>query len=99
MLATSTKSLSHVSPSCKVDHALFPTIETAIHSDGEVPNLLTDLRDVEKFVASTISDDRTSNEAVVCYGDVLPENETYHAMEEASGEKNDRKIVSGTDWE
>lgn len=76
---------------------MFPQMEVPIHGEGEVPNLLTDLRDVGKFVARIISDERTLNKAIFCYGDVLAENEIYHLMEEVSGEKIDRKNVSQTE--
>ena len=65
-----------------------------IHDDGEAPNLLTDLRDIGKFVARIIDDKRTLNKSVCCYGDVLTENQIFGLMEEISGEKLEREIVS-----
>ena len=58
-----------------------------IHDDGTTPNILTDLRDIGRFVARIICDDRTLNKYVYTYGDVLSENEIYRIAEDLSGEK------------
>lgn len=57
-----------------------------IHGDGTAPNILTDLRDVGRFVARIICDDRTLNRYIYTSGDVLSENEIYRIAEELSGE-------------
>ncbi|KGO57818.1 Glutathione S-transferase, N-terminal [Penicillium expansum] len=73
-------------PSGRVDYAsAFPN--NTIHGDGTVPNILTDLRDIGRFVACIICDDRTLNKYVYTYGDVLSENEIYRIAEDLSGEK------------
>lgn len=86
-------------PSGRVDYASFPQIKVPIHGDGEAPNLLTDLRDIGKFVARIIDDERTLNKSVFCYGDVLTENQICSLMEDVSGEKLDMEIVSLSQFE
>lgn len=58
-----------------------------IHGDGSAPNILTDLRDVGRFVARIIGDERTLNKYVYTSGDILSENEICRIVEEISGEK------------
>lgn len=80
-------------PSGKVDYAQTVPLK-AIHGDGTAPNILTDLRDVGHFVARIILDGRTLNRYVYTFGDVLSENEIYHIVEDASGEKLEPTRVS-----
>ncbi|GKZ26832.1 hypothetical protein AbraIFM66951_003575 [Aspergillus brasiliensis] len=85
-------------PSGKVDYAqMFPV--NTIHGDGTAPNILTDLRDIGRFVARIVLDDRTINKYVYTCGDVLSENEIYHIAEEISGEKLKPIRVSNEDIE
>jgi nucleoside-diphosphate-sugar epimerase len=79
-------------PSGKVDYAILKP-ETTIHGDGNAPNILTDLRDIGRFVARIISDERTLNKYVYTCGDVLTENEIFTIVEELSGEKIQRVFV------
>ena len=65
-----------------------------ITGDGTAPNLLTDLRDVGRFVARIIKDDRTLNKFVFTYSDALSQNEIFAMIEEMSGEKIEREYVS-----
>lgn len=65
-----------------------------IHGDGTAPNLLTDLRDIDRFVARIINDDRTLNKYVYTFGDILTEKEIYRIAEELSGEKLESTPVS-----
>lgn len=65
-----------------------------VHGDGTAPNILTDLRDVGRFVARIILDDRTINKYVYTSGDVLSENDIYRIAEEVSGEKLEPDRVS-----
>lgn len=67
--------------------------EAVIHGDGNAPNLLTDLRDIGRFVARIVADDRTLNRYVYTWSDVLSENEIFDLVEEVSGEKIERKYV------
>ncbi|KAJ7286388.1 hypothetical protein C8J57DRAFT_1287529, partial [Mycena rebaudengoi] len=80
-------------PSGRVDYAVFAP-RPEIHADGIKPNLLTDLRDIGRFVARIIKDPRTLNKFVVTYSDVLSENEIFAIVEEMSGEVIERKYVS-----
>ncbi|KAI9929744.1 hypothetical protein ASPWEDRAFT_41037 [Aspergillus wentii DTO 134E9] len=76
-------------PSGRVDYANFGP-DATIHGDGDAPNILTDLRDIGRFVARIIADDRTLNQFVYTCGDVLTENEIFGIVEELSGEKIER---------
>ncbi|TGO26390.1 hypothetical protein BPAE_0060g00050 [Botrytis paeoniae] len=86
-------------PSGRTDYAVPPGGTNSIHGDGEAPNLLTDLRDIGKFVAHIVDDKRTLNKSVFGWGDLLTENQIYSLLEELSGEKLDRQIVSIKDIE
>lgn len=65
-----------------------------IYGDGEAPNLVTDLRDIGRFVARIIADDRTLNKFVFTWGEVLTQKQIFTAIEAASGEKIEREHVS-----
>ncbi len=52
-----------------------------------IPNLITDLRDVGRFVARTVVDQRTLNRYVFAWGEEMTEKEIYSVMEDVSGEK------------
>jgi hypothetical protein len=52
-----------------------------IAGSGGVPSALTDLRDVGRFVAEIIGDDRTRNKFVLVYGEMWTQNQ-----EKVSGE-------------
>ncbi|KAJ7468775.1 hypothetical protein FB451DRAFT_1352398 [Mycena latifolia] len=81
-------------PSGRIDYAAVVKPGTEIHAEGTMPNMLTDLRDIGRFVALIIKDERTLNKSVVTYGDVLSENEISELMEEMSGEVVPRKYVT-----
>lgn len=80
-------------PSGRVDYAIV-TPGTCIHGDGNAPNLLTDLRDIGRFVARIIADERTLNKYVYTWGDILSENQIFGMMEGLSNEKVERQYVS-----
>ncbi|CAG8148664.1 unnamed protein product [Penicillium olsonii] len=80
-------------PSGRVDYATPIKPNVTIHHDGEALNLLTDLRDIGRFVSRIITDDRTLNQYVYTYGDILSENQIFSMMEKLSGEKIERKQV------
>jgi hypothetical protein len=54
---------------------------------------LTDLRDIGPYVAKIITDSRTMNKYVFCYGELLSQEALFAKMEELSGEKIERKYV------
>ncbi|KAJ5416621.1 isoflavone reductase family protein [Penicillium crustosum] len=86
-------------PSGRVDYATPITPNVTIHHDGEAPNFLTDLRDIGRFVARIATDDRTLNQYVYTYGDVLSENQIFSMMEERSAERIDRKHMTAQEIE
>ncbi|OQE23614.1 hypothetical protein PENSTE_c008G01359 [Penicillium steckii] len=67
--------------------------ETKIYGDGTAPNNLTNVPDIGKFVARIIQDDRTLNQYVYTYGDVLSQKEAIQIGEEIIGEKVETKHV------
>lgn len=82
-------------PSGRLDYALLMP-NTTKYADGNAPNLLTDKRDIGRFVARIIKDERTLNQKVFTYSDVLSQNEIFAIMEEKSGEKVEFDQVSIT---
>lgn len=85
-------------PSGRVNYAqIFPL--NTIHGEGTARNILTDLRDVGRFVARIILDDRTLNRYVYTIGEALSEKEIYHIAEETSGEKLEPTCLSNQDIE
>jgi hypothetical protein len=83
-------------PSGRVDYAALVKPNVEIHANGNKPTMITDLRDIGRFVALIIKDSRTLNHSVFAYGDVLSENEIFELVESLSGEKIERKYVSST---
>ena len=80
-------------PSGKIDYAM-NTANDEIIADGNIPTALTDLRDVGRYVARIVRDDRTLNKYVFAYNVVATQNEVYSLLEHVSGEKIDRHYVS-----
>lgn len=72
---------------------MFPGMENSLHGDGKMPNLLIDIRDIGKFVAHIVDDERTLNKYVYAWGEALTETQIYDVMEEVSGEKLERIYV------
>jgi len=64
-----------------------------VFGDGTAPNLLTDKRDIGRFVARIIKDDRTLNQRVFTRSDVLSQNEIWEILEKKSGEKIETTYV------
>ncbi|KAL5335827.1 hypothetical protein BJX70DRAFT_390435 [Aspergillus crustosus] len=77
----------------KVDYAM-TTANNEIVGDGNTPMALTDLRDVGRYVARIISDDRTLNKMVFAYNEVLTQNQIFALLEEISGEQITRNYIS-----
>lgn len=76
----------------RVDYAMTSGNDEII-GDGNVPTALTDLRDIGRYMAMIISDDRTLNKKVLAYNLVSTQNEIYNLMEEISEEKIYRNYV------
>ncbi|KAJ6552935.1 isoflavone reductase family protein [Mycena capillaripes] len=84
-------------PSGRIDYAAVLKPKVTIHGDGTTPTMITDLRDIGRFVALIIKDARTLNKSVFTYGEVLSENEIFALTEEVCGEKIERKYVPHVD--
>ncbi|KAF4631391.1 hypothetical protein G7Y89_g6741 [Cudoniella acicularis] len=81
-------------PSKCVDYASLLIPNVTISGDGNMKTALTDLRDVGPYVAKIITDDRTVNKYVFCYGELLSQEEIFARLEELSGEKIERQYIS-----
>lgn len=77
----------------KADYAM-TTANNEIVGDGSTPTAVTDLRDVGRYVARIIADDRTLNKMVFAYNTVVTQNQIYDLLEEISEEKVVRNYVS-----
>jgi len=64
-----------------------------IPGDGNAPSSLTDLRNIGKYVAKIITDDRTRNWMVLAYNETWSPNQVFDLLEQLSGEKLERKYV------
>lgn len=85
-------------PSGKIDYAVsFPN--QYIPGDGNTPSALTDLRDVGKYVARIIKDERTLNKMVFAYYELRSQNKICDALEQLSGEKIPRRYTSAETFE
>lgn len=77
----------------RADYAM-TSANNEIVGDGNTPLALTDLRDIGRYVALIINDDRTLNKMVLAYNTVLTQNQIYDMLEEISEEKIQRNYVS-----
>ncbi|CAI6336404.1 unnamed protein product [Periconia digitata] len=78
------------------------TKKLALHKivgDGKTPLALIDNRDIGKFVARIISDQKTLNKMVFCYNEVLSFNQIWDVLEEVSGETIPRAYISKQELE
>jgi hypothetical protein len=64
-----------------------------IYGKGDAPNLLTDKRDMGRFVARIIKDKRTLNKKIFTHGDTLSQNHIVEIVEKATGEKVKTSVV------
>ncbi|KAF2112812.1 isoflavone reductase family protein [Lophiotrema nucula] len=80
----------------KIDYATLVPRNDVFH-DGEAKTLLTDKRDMGRFVARIIKDSRTLNQKVFTYSDSLSQNEIIALLEEKSGEKVETTRVSASE--
>ncbi|KAF5247417.1 hypothetical protein FAUST_835 [Fusarium austroamericanum] len=80
-------------PSGKIDYALkFPT--TIMAEDGSHASAITDLRDVGKYVAKIITDERTLNKYVFAYNEVWTQEQIHSHLEKVTGEEIPRNKVT-----
>jgi hypothetical protein len=68
-----------------VDYALIGGYKVV--AEGKAKNICIDKRDVGKYLAKIVSDDRTLNKKVYIWGDVLSQNEILEITEKVGGEK------------
>lgn len=80
-------------PSGKIDYVVGIPGQR-IPGDGKVPSALTDLRDIGRYVARIIVDERTLNKMVFVYNEIWTPNQIYDLMERLSGETMERKYDS-----
>ncbi|KAE8152517.1 hypothetical protein BDV25DRAFT_65516 [Aspergillus avenaceus] len=76
----------------RVDYAM-TSANNEIVGDGNTPMALTDLRDIGRYVARIIDDDRTLNKMVFAFNTVKTQNEIYDLLEEISEEKIQRNYI------
>ena len=67
----------------RIDYAVMETAD-GIAGDGNILFALTDLRDIGKYTARSISDPRTLNRMVFAYNEVLTHNQIYDLLERVS---------------
>lgn len=80
-------------PSGKINYAMSLPVEE-IYGTGEQKSALTDLRDVGRYVARIVQDDRTINKYVLCYNETRSQLDTIAILESLSGETIPRHFVS-----
>jgi hypothetical protein len=85
-------------PSGKINYAVAIATQS-IPGNGNVLSALTDLRDVGKYVARVIKDERTLNAMVFVYNELWTSNRVYDVVERLSGEKVVRKYTSAEEYE
>ncbi|KAK1622679.1 isoflavone reductase [Colletotrichum phormii] len=85
-------------PSGRIDAVASP-FDNWIAGDGTVRSGMTDLRDIGKYVARIIADSQTLNHRVFAFTELLSQNEVYDLIKKMSGEKVERKYMSGDEIE
>ncbi|PNP76834.1 hypothetical protein FNYG_09850 [Fusarium nygamai] len=85
-------------PSGKIDYALaYPA--TVMAEDGSCSISITDLRDIGRYIAKIITDERTLNKYIFAYNEVWTQEEIYSHLEKVSGEKIPRNSMTTKDIE
>jgi len=77
-----------------MDYAAASLDRNIIYAGGTAENILTDKRDIGRFVARIIKDERTLNQKVVAVGDLLTQNQICDIVERVSDEKIPKTHVS-----
>ncbi|KAK0653680.1 putative pinoresinol-lariciresinol reductase 3 [Lasiodiplodia hormozganensis] len=65
-----------------------------VHGDGERSTVIGDLRDIGRWTARILDDERTLNKYVLAWSDSLSDNEIFSIVEEVTGEKLQRQTLS-----
>ena len=76
-----------------MDYDSFLKPHVKISGDRNMKTAVTDLHNIGLYVAKIITHDRTVKKFVLCYGELLSQEEIFAKMEELSGEKIERKYV------
>jgi hypothetical protein len=77
----------------KIDSKLL-VARNEIYEDGNGKSMLSDKRDIGRWVARIVKDERTINAKVFTHSDFLSQNEIVQIVEEKSGEKLELTHVS-----
>lgn len=85
-------------PSGKIDYAIGPATQS-IPGDGHALSALTDLRDVGKYVARAIDDERTLNKMVFFHNQLWTSNQIYDLLEKLSGEQIPRSYTEAEKYQ
>lgn len=81
-----------VLPSGRFDYAALLPVNL-YHGDGQRTNVLGDWRDIGRWTARILDDERTLNRYVLAWSESLSDNEIFALVEEATGEKVERQTV------
>ncbi|KAL3439818.1 NAD(P)-binding protein [Aspergillus insuetus] len=85
-------------PSGRTEHALpCGSMDLPIADLGNVPSCLTHIRDVGRYIARIITDQRTLNKKVFVYNEALTQNQVYEIIECVSDERPKRTYISEKD--
>ncbi|KAL1625519.1 hypothetical protein SLS56_007341 [Neofusicoccum ribis] len=87
-----------VLPSGRFDYAAMLPVNI-LHGDGERKTVLGDWRDIGRWTARILDDERTTNRYVVAWSDSLSENEIFSLVEGVTGEKLEKQTVSYSELE
>jgi hypothetical protein len=55
------------------------------YSDPDMPDAVVDKRDIGRYIALVIEDERTLNQKVFAYGEVITQRKAVELMERLSG--------------
>ncbi|KAG9251776.1 isoflavone reductase [Emericellopsis atlantica] len=83
-------------PSGRFDYALSAPMDGIVDGGG-VAIAITHLRDVGRYVARIISDDRTLNRSIFAYSEVKTQCQVFDAVEAKTGEAPERKMIPAED--
>ncbi|KAF2719739.1 isoflavone reductase family protein [Polychaeton citri CBS 116435] len=85
-------------PSGKIDYVVGLPGQR-IPGDGNVPSALTDLRDIGRYVAQVIRDERTLNAMVFVHNEMWTSDQIHDLLEQLSGETIPREYASAEEYE